>query len=307
MLQADVFLAYGTGAGCALATAEQVRLVRADAPRLRAVRDRNLATTLLFMGLLFTPMGMWLSTRFPGWESMQVWRAIPPWALAAFGAGDTLCAAAGCLVTHRLLVRGRVWKASLQLLGAYIALFFTLVHGWDGTGVHRFLATSPGFVASGAPGQEEIVRWLRSPIAATLFWMTAVFLPALAVVISRSYTPGVRASRAPSASARLPGLRAFACAAALILGPCLALAVMGSMAVTTLGVPAGGVAWAVVAAFLLRPGGTLARTSRRLALPSVYSQGAVHALAPSLPDLPGSARHDADRGAEGRHGLRRGP
>ncbi|MEV6774636.1 hypothetical protein [Streptomyces syringium] len=283
MLQVDVFWSYGIGAGCALAGAEQLRLADGDTTRMRSIRDRSLVQTLLFFGLVFTPMGMWLATRFPGWESMYALETVPPWGLAVFGAGVTLCGTLGCLITHRLLTRGRIRGAALHLLLPYVACLFTLIHGWDGTGIHRFLAVTAGPWPTGVPGSEEVTRWLHSPIAATLVFMALVFLPVLLGLNAWHHTRGLRDQPTPT---WLLGLRITAFALGLILGPCLALAVAASLSLHVFGSPVGGVLWALVAAAVLRPRGTVVRWSQRLVLPSAHSLAPL--TGPALP-APASA------------------
>ncbi|MEU6484540.1 hypothetical protein [Streptomyces sp. NPDC046887] len=272
MVQVDAFWSYAIGAGCALATAEQLHGARDDAARLARVRDRHLLATVLFMGVLFTPMGMWLATRFPAWETMYAVRELPPWGMALFSAGTTLFSALGYCGTHALLVRGRVWPAFLQLLGAYTAVFFVLIHGWDGTGAHRFLAPAAADFPHGPPTASEFTHWLGSPVAATLLGMGLVLIPALLWSNARAHTAGARGCGSPAVRVRrLPGLRAVCQVLALILGPCLLAAVAASAAVTAAGVLLGGTAWGAAACVLLRPAGTLARTCRRIALPSVHA------------------------------------
>ncbi|WP_030783585.1 hypothetical protein [Streptomyces sp. NRRL S-920] len=253
MLQIDPFWSYGIGAGCALATATGLRAAHGDGTRQEAIRDRGLLATLLFMGMLFIPMGMWLATRFPDWETMYAWHAVPPWALAAFSAGLVVCAAAGYLLTHGLLVRGKLWSACLQFVLAYVAVFCTLIHGWDGTGLRRFLATAPAAFTSPTPTTAELIQWLRSPIAETLFWMGLVLIPALLAVNVRLRTGGTGMV-----------LRATM----VILGPCLALAVSACLAVTVFGALLGGAAWTALAVAVLHPRGALAAVCRRIALPA---------------------------------------
>ncbi|MFE9404909.1 hypothetical protein ACFYNY_24690 [Streptomyces sp. NPDC006530] len=271
MVEVDAFWAYAIGAGCALSTAEQLQ-PPVPPDRQRAVRDRQLAATLLFMGLLFAPMGIWLAVRFPGWETMYLIRGLPPWGMGLFNAGITLCAVLGHLCTHRLLVNDRTWAAVLQLLMAYTGVFFVLIHGWDGTGLHRFLAPAPQAEYSKAPlpSWAELAIWLRSPVPPTLLAMGLVLVPSLLWLNTRSYTQGLRRLAPVTPPRRLPGLLAVSRILLVILGPCPALALAAGLAITEWGVVLGGVLWAACAAVLLRPQGALAAHCRRLVLPSVY-------------------------------------
>ncbi|MEU3500024.1 hypothetical protein ABZ726_04370 [Streptomyces hundungensis] len=272
MVEVDAFWAYAIGAGCALSTAEQLQPpVCPDSQR--AVRDRQLVATLLFMGLLFAPMGVWLAVRFPGWETMYLVRGLPPWGMALFNAGITLCAALGYQCAHRLLVGGRTWAAVLQLLMAYTGVFFVLVHGWDGTGLHRFLSPAPRAEFSKAPfpSWAEVATWLRSPVPPTLLVMGLVLVPSLFWLNARSYTRGLSARLAPAAPPRRqPGLPAVSRILLVILGLCPALALAARLAITQWGVALGGILWVACASVLLRREGALATYCRRLVLPSVY-------------------------------------
>ncbi|AYG78099.1 hypothetical protein DWB77_00206 [Streptomyces hundungensis] len=283
MVQVDAFWAYAIGAGCALAGAEQLRLATGDTIRQRAVRAGRLTAVLLFMGLLFTPMGMWLAIRFPGWETMYTAQELPPWGLALFSAGITASTALGYLCVHRLLRDDRVWAASLQLLGAYVGVFIVLLHGWDGSGLHRFLAPAPqpSFSSEPTPGAHELMTWLRSSIASSLLLMALVFLPALLWLNAWAHTGDVRDRSAPWApGVRLPGLRGVRRMVVIILGPCLVLAVAAHLAVTECGVLFGGLLWSAAAGLTLHPRGPLAGHCRRIVLPSVHGPRCADALSP---------------------------
>lgn len=291
MVEVDALWTYAIGAGCALSTAEQLHPLAGDIRRQRGVRDRELTAALLFTGLLFTPMGMWLAVRFPGWETMYAVREMPPWGLGLFSAGITLCTALGYLCVHRLLVDGCLWAACLQLILAYTGVFFVLFHGWDGTGIHRFLASAPQAEFSRAlvPSWAEFTTWLCSPVAVTLLVMGLLLIPPLLWLNARAHTRGLRARSDGSASRRqLPGLRAVGHVVLVILGPCLGLALAARLAAAELGVLLGGTLWATAAATVLRPGGALADHCQRIVLPSLHGRDRPGAI-PSPPVGPAFA------------------
>ncbi|MEU3369189.1 hypothetical protein ABZ734_01660 [Streptomyces sp. NPDC006660] len=287
MVEVDAFWAYAIGAGCALSTAEQLRGAE-DSDRRRTVRERDLTATLLFIGLLFTPMGMWLAVRFPGWETMYAVPHIPPWGTALFSAGITASATLGYLCAHRLLAAGRIWAASLQYVGGYTAVFFVLLHGWDGTGMHRFLAPAPReeFSRAQLPSWAELATWLRSPIAVTLLVMGLVLMPAMFCLNARAHVRDDGSRRPVAAPARWsPGVRLVAHAALITLGPCLALALTARLAVSELGALPGGTLWAAAAGAFLRPRGALAAHCRKVVLPTLHD----HTETSPPPPLPGPA------------------
>ncbi|MER0443574.1 hypothetical protein ABR738_03155 [Streptomyces sp. Edi4] len=299
MVEVDAFWAYAIGAGCALSTAEQLRAAE-DADRRRTVRERDLTATLLFIGLLFTPMGMWLAVRFPGWETMYAVRHVPPWGLALFSAGITASATLGYLCAHRLVVAGRVWAASMQYVGGYTAVFFVLLHGWDGTGIHRFLAPAPReqFSRAQLPSRTELATWLHSPIAATLLAMGLVLMPAMFCLNARAHIRDDSSRRPVAAPARwTPGVRLVTHATLIALGPCLALALSARLAVSELGALPGGTLWAAAAAALLRPRGALATHCRKMVLPTLHGR----TRTPPPPPLPGPAHAPGTADPAARH------
>ncbi|QHC21485.1 hypothetical protein [Streptomyces sp. GS7] len=274
MFQVDAFWSYGIGAGYALAGTNQLAVADGDIGRRATVRNRQIALTVLFLGVLFLPIALLLATRFPRWETMYALTEIPPWAMACFGAGVFVSGALGCLLTLRLLARGALWAACLQVIGAYAGVFFILVHGWDGSGLHRLLASAPSAFPAGPPTVAELLRFCGSPVAATLCWMGAVILPVLlfSYVWCHAYRPPVGGP-----TSRLPGARDFhrwrpsarvvLGVAVVVLGTCPLLAVAASVSVRALGGPVGGALVMALGTAILRPHGPLARHCRSLVRP----------------------------------------
>ena len=85
----------------------------------------------------------------PSWETMHAGsRELPGWLVAAFAATNVTQGALGFAVVYLLVARGKVWAAWLNWFFAYFAMFFILVHGWDGRGYQRFFSyTRADFLA----------------------------------------------------------------------------------------------------------------------------------------------------------------
>jgi hypothetical protein len=258
MVQVDVFWSYGIGAGFALAAAHQ--LTRA-APPLSAtgpaatgpaptgpaatgpdgLGDRYLTVTLLYLGALFVPSGAWLLWQFPSWETMHASTGtLPAWLVAAFVATNATQGVLGYVVTRRLVRRGRARLAYLQFVLAYFAMFFILVHGWDGTGYRRFFSPTradyDGWATGTAAG--AVRSWLTSDVALTLYGMGVVLIPVLLGITARWHAAGVRFALMSLAS---------------IFGLALGGAVVASVLVHTLGWAAGVAAFCALAAGALLP------------------------------------------------------
>jgi len=193
MVQVDVFWAYSIGAGFAVAASHEL----IAAPRRRLLEDPRLASTLLYCGLLFAPSGAWLLWGFPDWETMQVassHAALPPWLVALFAATNIGQGALGYWVARRLIHAGRVYAAYLQAGIGYLAMFFILVHGWDGTGYQRFFSPDRASFATWSEQNltHHIGQWLGSPVALTLYGMGALLIPAMLALMLSSVQSGHR-------------------------------------------------------------------------------------------------------------------
>ena len=195
MVQVDVFWSYGLGATFAVASSRQllarrraIRELREDpqaAAALPAVgtsvlsrwSDPYLLRTLLFLALIFVPSGLWLVWGFPSWETMHAGdKDMPVWLVTLFTLTNVTQGLLGYLVTEWLIARGRTYLAYLQVVGAYLGMFFILVHGWDGTGYQRFFsATREDFLAWSG----DWTAWLSSDVALSLYGMGLVLLPVL--------------------------------------------------------------------------------------------------------------------------------
>jgi len=93
-------------------------------------------------------------------------REMPHWLVALFAATNVTQGLLGFAVTRWLLARNHPFAAYLQWVLGYTAMFFILVHGWDGSGYQRFFSPTsadlPGWTWNTA------LRWLNCPVAHTL-------------------------------------------------------------------------------------------------------------------------------------------
>jgi hypothetical protein len=169
MVQVDVFWSYGIGAGLGVAAPTGEPAARWS--------DPYLTKTLLFLALVFAPSGLYLLWSFPSWETMHAGgRDMPAWLVCLFGITNVTQGLLGYLVAQRLMRAGRTYLAYLQHVWAYLAMFFVLVHGWDGEGYQRFFSpTREDFLGWSGDWQ----AWFTSPVALTLLAMGVVLVPLL--------------------------------------------------------------------------------------------------------------------------------
>jgi len=275
MVQVDVFWSYGIGAGFALAVANQLRADRAGQPSAGQPHERRpdpyLVATIVYAAAVFAPSGAWLLWQFPSWETMHVGshETVPGWLVALFTTTNTTQAIVGFLATRWLVERGRLRTACLQLVGAYFAVFFILVHGWDGTGYQRFFSATAADFANweAAEPLQHVRSWLTSDVALTLYGMGVVLVPLLLGLCVRWHV-------AANAGG---GARMLALALAGIFGLGLGGAIVASVLVHLLGWLAGAAVFAlVVAAVVAPPHGPLAFAANHLV------RGAVRPATPEL-------------------------
>lgn len=212
MVQVDVFWSYAIGAGFAVAAHRQLQ---ASAPRRATffggmVDDPFLSATLLFLGLLFVPSGTWLVWGFTSWETMHAATDLPAWLVAAFAFTNVSQGVLGYLVARWLIARGRPGAAYLQFVLGYFAMFFVLVHGWDGMGYQRFFSASPSELDGWS--WSTAGRWLSSDVALTLYGMGVVMLPIMLGWMARTTQRGMdaRTGRLPSRGYLIAGILAVA-------------------------------------------------------------------------------------------------
>ena len=250
MVQVDVFWSYALGAGFAVAATPPVAgTARPIASPFGGLdRDPVFVRTLLFLSLVFVPSGAWLLWAFPSWETMHAGGDdLPAWIVALFSLTNVSQGALGYAIARALVMAGRRHAACLHFVGAYFAMFFILVHGWDGTGYRRFFSATPqeleGWTWSTAG------HWLGSDVALTLYGMGVVMLPPMFAMMTGSI-----AARAPGVSR--PALVGWILLAAL--GLALGTAILASVAIHGLGAWLGATCAAMLIVVLARPRGLAA-------------------------------------------------
>lgn len=163
-VQAAPLWAYGVGATLAVAAGRQLqwweRSVRGEGVRTRSrAAHPYLALTLLYAALLPAPTGVYLMWQNPAWSTMHAAHGHDGvWAGFALlqAASPVVGALLGFLAARLFVLVGAGYWGYLQAVAGYFLLFFTLIHGWDGTGYQRLLSADPrafaGWSADGADG-----------------------------------------------------------------------------------------------------------------------------------------------------------
>jgi hypothetical protein len=250
MVQVDVFWSYGLGSSFALAASRQLAEEKRHG---RGVLESPYFTkTVLFLAVLFAPSGAWLLWAFPSWETMHAGtRDLPAWLVSAFAATNVTQGALGFFVVAALAARRRLWSAWLHWFVAYFAMFFILVHGWDGRGYQRFFSfTRADFLA----WHGDWIGWLTSPVAFTLYGMGVVLVPTI-LYLTASW---ITAAEEPSA--RRSKLVVALLGLTVVFGCGLGSAILCSLAIHALGWIAGSLIFAAVLWLIaLRPGGIYRR------------------------------------------------
>jgi hypothetical protein len=220
--------------------------------------------TLLFLALIFAPSGAYLVWAFPSWETMHVGdRAMPGWLVAGFAATNVALGLLGFVVVERLMAAGRCYVAYLQIVAGYLAMFFILVHGWDGRGYQRFFsATRTDFVR----WHGEWTAWLTSDVALTLLAMGVVLVPVLLWAAVAWQLEGHRLAPAGTPGASATRIVGLSLATVFLAG--LGLALAASLVIHAFGLAVGAPAALVIAAIALVPGGPVHALYRAYRLPT---------------------------------------
>ncbi len=175
MVQVDVFWTYAIGAGFAAAAGRQLReLARGGASPFSST---YFVRTLLFLSILFVPSGVCLLWAFPGWETMFVGdRNLPAWLVTLFCATNITQGILGFWVAYKLIEKDHMYLAYLQIVFGYLAMFFILIHGWDGTGWRRFFY--PGTIEQWRAGVHfPLYSFVYSNVAITLYLFGLLMVP----------------------------------------------------------------------------------------------------------------------------------
>jgi hypothetical protein len=248
VVQVDVFWSYAIGAGCGTAAA---RAAVAE-PARRLLDDRRFTATVLFLACVFVPSGLWLVWRFTGWETMHAAAGpgdLPGWLVATFALTNVTQGVLGYAVARRLWRAGHRYLSWLQMPLGYLAMFFVLVYGWDGTGYRRFFAPTDAAWRSGAFDPHG---FLTSDVALTLYGMGAVLVPVLLWLQSGWWTAEVGGRP-----------RIVALLLLTIFGLGLGTAILGAVALTMLGPVAGAAVYAALLAAVFHRKGAAGLLSER--------------------------------------------
>jgi hypothetical protein len=177
MVQVDVFWTYALGAGFAAAAARQLKEVSREGGS--PFTTPYFVSTLLFLSILFVPSGVCLLWAFPGWETMFAGdRSLPAWLVTLFCVTNITQGILGFWVAYKLIEKDRLYWAYLQAVLGYLAMFFILVHGWDGTGWRRFFYA--GSIEQWRAGLElPLYAFAYSKVAGTLYLFGLVMLPVM--------------------------------------------------------------------------------------------------------------------------------
>ena len=249
MVQVDVFWSYGIGAGFAYSAQKQLR----DKPPTKEnggwFANKYFTLNLLYLATMFAPSGLYLLWAFTNWETMQAGdKDMPAWLVTLFAITNVTQGMLGFWVTYKLLEKGKRYAAFLQPLLGYFAMFFVLVHGWDGKGYQRFFSQNREEFLVWTP--DHIVPWFTSPVAITLGVMGLVLIPVMVNWMSRWMLEGQRRTKrqfggAPRKRPYSP-IKLAAIMLTLIFGVVLGTAIVASALVHLAGWALGLVAFAVI-------------------------------------------------------------
>lgn len=288
MVQVDIFWSYGIGAGFAASAARQIQAQSARGG-FKLLENATFARTLIFLGALFAPSGLYLLWQFPGWETMYVAGSrddLPAWLVVLFAITNVTQGILGFWITSRLIQQNRLYAAHLQWVFAYLLMFFILVHGWDGTGYRRFFTRT---VAEWQAGGDELwttmaARWAVSPVALTLYAMGLIMLPLMFYWLLKGFQEGWKSDPRPAQAVSRPAnsrllfsiLRIVfleVLAAVILAHLCLRFFIQLT-GVLWLGWLIGLAVWGVLLYFLaLRRGGIFPRELKQF-LPAPAAEGA---------------------------------
>jgi hypothetical protein len=257
MVQVDVFWSYALGAGFAIANTWQL-----DAERKAgrsAFDHRSFRNTLLFLSCVFVPSGAYLVWAFPSWETMHVGtRDMPAWLITLFSLTNVTQGILGYAVVNHLLARGKPYAAYLQFVAGYFAMFFILVHGWDGTGYIRFFSETPEQIPNWTWATAG--EWLMCPVAIALDVMGVFFLPPMLYLMGTGVEQGLALAGHKPKSRYLVSFYVLTTA-----GRVLVMAILLSVSIRYLSVWIGVPVFAAFAYFVaLRKGGIFHRHFRQL-------------------------------------------
>ncbi|CAM5364406.1 hypothetical protein SAVIM338S_01425 [Streptomyces avidinii] len=266
-VQAAPLWAYAVGATFAVAAGRQLqwweRSVRGEGVRTRSrAANPYLALTLLYAALLPAPTGVYLLWQNPAWATMHVardhdgvWAGFALFYVASVVVGALL----GFLVARLFVLVGAGYWGYLQAVAGYFLLFFTLIHGWDGTGYERLLSAGPrafaGWSADGGADGSVVNRCLAFATSGTFLALLVFGLAVIGTMLLAEIGWLVEGWRLPGAAAdlKVPRVIAVAIAGAGVHGLPFAGALGASALVRLLGWWLGLGLFALVAGAVLLP------------------------------------------------------
>ncbi|MBT2447377.1 hypothetical protein J7F03_09875 [Streptomyces sp. ISL-43] len=267
-VQAAPLWAYGVGATFAVAAGRQLqwweRSVRGEGVRTRSrAANPYLALTLLYAALLPAPTGVYLLWQNPAWSTMHAARGHDGvWAgFALFQAASPVVGALlGFLAARLFVLVGAGYWGYLQAVAGYFLLFFTLIHGWDGTGYQRLLSADPrafaGWSATGAAGDSALNHCLAFATTGTFLALLVFGTAVIGTMLLAEIGWLVEGWRLPGAAAdlKVPRVIAVAIAGAGVYLLPFAGALGASVLVRLLGWWPGAGVFAALAGVVLAPG-----------------------------------------------------
>jgi hypothetical protein len=284
VVQVDVFWTYALGAGFAATAGRQIREAQKDA--VSPFQMPYFLRTLLFLSILFVPSGVCLLWAFPGWETMFAGdRNLPAWLVTLFCMTNITQGILGYWVACKLIEKGHLYWAHLQWVLGYLAMFFILVHGWDGTGWHRFFYA--GNIEQWRAGVHyPLWAFAYSKVALTLYLFGVFLLPVMFNWMSSWLLEGYRLANVDKEKAREASKRSIIRHIAKVIF----LYTLGSAIVASLLVHLLGWVWGLIVFFVvfyvagIRKGGLLYRQIYSLTLePEEYPFAATEVYTPGVP------------------------
>ncbi|MHB8780654.1 MAG: hypothetical protein ACYC55_04625 [Candidatus Geothermincolia bacterium] len=223
--------------------------------------------TLIFLSLLFVPSGAVLLWSNPSWETMQVgkYETIPQWLVGLFSITNVTQGIAGFLVTHDLMMKGKLKGAALQTYFAYLLFFFTLVNGWDNKAYQRFFSKNrEGFDDW---RWSNIFGWATSDVAAILIAFGVVFLPLMYYWVCRWMVEGQLDEQGVISDPQervAEATRLFGQVNLAIFGGALGTSIAGTVLIRKLGWAPGLLATAGITTGLLAKNGAADRMLKKI-------------------------------------------
>uniref|UniRef100_A0AAU2JMK8 Uncharacterized protein n=1 Tax=Streptomyces sp. NBC_00049 TaxID=2903617 RepID=A0AAU2JMK8_9ACTN len=219
--------------------------------------DPYLALTVLYAALLLAPTGMYLLWQNPAWATMHVARDHDGvWAgFALFHTGSVVVGALlGFLAARAFVLVGAGYWGYLQAVAGYFLMFFTLIHGWDGSGYRRLLSADPLTFADWS-GDSVVNRCLDFATSGTFLALLVFGAAVIGTMLAAEIGWLVEGRQLPGAAAdlKVPRPVAVMIAGAGVYGLPFAGALGASVLVRALGWWAGVALFAVAAGVVLLP------------------------------------------------------